>query len=139
MEVPVARKLVRASLSGAFWRSHCEGTCTPAFSPCCSVPGSNKLVRSAWSFRWLMKLWAFGLVTASCALDARSTAVDCISCVETRGSWQLGSCHTEDMGDCPIADADCCTNAECCVTSGCRSPEDTLVENPFAHPVSCHR
>ena len=101
--------------------------------------GLEKFGRSAWSFRWLMRLWAFGLVTATCALDARSTAIDCISCVEMEGSWQLDSCHTEDLGDCPIADADCCTNAECCVTSGCRSPEDMLVENPFAHPVSCHR
>ena len=88
-----------------------------------------------------MKSWFCASLLALRLLRVHSTALDCMTCVEAKGSWQLQSCHSADLGDCPIADADCCTQVGCCVTSGCRSPEDMLAGSgdPSANAVSCHR
>ena len=90
----------------------------------------------------MMRLWLRRAAMVAMILpQTHCTALECMTCVEAKGSWQVGMCHPKDLGDCPVADAGCCTETECCVTSGCRSPEDLLVGSwdPAAHPVSCHR
>lgn len=87
-----------------------------------------------------MPFYVMALRFMAGALLAKGSSVDvCLACVETGGSFQGQRCQPRELGRCPIADIGCCTSEQCCVTTGCRSPDQHQQKTTWEPGYDCKR